>query len=61
MLMGQLLLSAMVAIAAAAVSVMSGNGVLVTLLIYSTAGSMSLLTLAMMVYVGCSVRSDERD
>jgi hypothetical protein len=59
--MGQLLLSAMVAIAAAAVSVMSGNGVLVTLLIYSTAGSMSLLTLAMMVYVGCSVRSDERD
>ncbi len=61
MLMGQLLLSAMVAIAAAAVSVMSGNGVLVTLLIYSTAGSMSLLTLAMMVYVGCSVRADERD
>ena len=61
MLVGQLLLSAMVAIAAAAVSVMSGNGVLVTLLIYSTVGSMSLLTLAVMVNVGCSVRSDDRD
>lgn len=60
MLMGQLLLSAMVAIAAAAVSVMSGNGVLVTLLIYSTVGSMSLLTLAVMVNVGCSIRSDDR-
>ena len=49
MLMGQMLISGLVALTAATISVLSGNGVLVTLAIYSGAGSLSLLTLALMI------------
>lgn len=58
MLMGQLLLSAAVAVAAAAISVITGNGVLLTLLVYTTAGSMSLLTVAVLINAGCMSRQD---
>lgn len=58
MLMGQMMLSVMVAISAAVLSVMSGNGVFMTLLIYSAAGSMSLLTTAILVFASCPSPQD---
>ena len=60
MLMGQMMISALIAILAAMASVLSGNGILLTLVIYSTAGSLSLLTLAMLIYGGV-LRSCETD
>lgn len=60
MLMGQMLLSVIIAITAAIISVASGNGVLLTILVYSAAGSLSLLSCALLVVFGAAPVRDRR-
>ena len=60
MLLGQMMISLLIAIFAATISILSGNGTIWTLAIYSMAGSLSLLTIAMLIYSGmlCTSETD---
>lgn len=59
MLVAQLLISMMVAVFIASVSLIAGNGILFSLLVYSFSGSLTLGLLATLFAMRAGIRDDE--